>query len=459
MKKRGENVSKDLKHIAKKSDKPRIIPRHRRNNLILSFVGLVVAVATMFSTTFSWYSTKESTINSLNYKLDCSKGLRVNDSGTSDMHFQTVDKYLYPASSVDGRNLYFPTDGSDFSMTTSQMTFRNSTVGDKNNLYIQIDASLTAQQNHTSIYLDDSVDDTGIPKTSIMVKGKNEPDSLYSTTKAAPIRMAIWTSTAEDNDRPNTPIVFNPLDKTVYTPAVADVDRSTGAYISNGQQVAHKFSEYASGQKPLATLSKGVDTKVSVILWLEGADPKCSDKIKDSLIRLRLAFTTSWDNTQTIRFKDNTDNEWVKALLNRADDPSTDAVEKPYNLELHYDENINSSGVASGDTMDFSMYKYLNQENTDEWSCNIPGDMKKYITFVLRPPTGSNEPTYKFTVNSKNTSANTYDRGSSRMYVAEKAKPTAAANYGKCTGYWMPLGDSDGGGHDGGDDEFDGDDF
>ena len=422
------------------------ISKHRRKNLILSFVGLVVAMVTMFTTTFSWYSTKESTIQALNYSLDCSKGLRVNDSGTSDLHFSTVNKYLYPASSVDGRNLYFPTDGSDFSSSTSQMTFRNATVGDKNNLYIQIDATLTAQQNHTSIYIDDSLGTDGIPKTCIRAKGTHEGPALYSTAKAAPIRMAIWTSTAENNGMPNTPVVFNSQDKTVYTAAVADVDRSTGAYISNGQQVAHKFSEYSSGKTPVATLSKGVETKVTIILWLEGTDPKCTDKIKDSDISLRLAFTTSWDNTQTIRFKDGTSGSWIKTLLTREQDK--------YSLELHYDELI-QAGTTSGDNMDFTMFPY--QQSEDEWCCNIPGDMKRFITFVLRPPAGSSDPTYKFTMSSKTAGEDTYNRGTNRMYVAEDL-PASGDDNTKCRGYWMPIGDSDGGGHDSGGD-VDGDDF
>ena len=444
---------REVRQKIKKFESAAKITRHRRNTFFLSLIALIVAAATMFSVTFSWFSTKQATLDAIDYKLNCGKGLRVNDSGMSNLHYSTNDRKLIPASSVDGRNIFFPTDGSDFSSTTNLMTFRSANVGDKNVNYIQIDASLTAQQNHTSIYLDTSEDNDG-PRTALMVKPSGE--ASYSTAKAAPLRMAIWTSTAEDGV-PNTPIVFNPLDKTVTTGAVSDVDRTTGAYISNSPQVAYKFSEYESGKKPLATLSKGVETKVTIIIWLEGTDPKCTDKVRDSEIKLRLAFTTSWDNTKTIRFKDETTNNWVSDLLNNSN------PRQRYSLELHYDENI-SNGVASGDRLDFNMYEYENRN--DEWACNIPGDMQKYITFVLRPP--ANQGTvYRFTVDSKASTpasggnsaviVNTYDRGANRLYIAD-GEPFVLDNYDTCQGYWKPLGDSDGGGHEGGGD-FDGDDF
>ncbi len=432
-----------LRHATKTPGKLDVLAKAtkgRRTHLTLSFVALILAIVTMISTTFAWYTAKDATLEFLNYSLDCTKGLRVNDSGTSDLHFNTVNKYLIPASSVDGRNLFFPTDGSDFSSTTSQMTFRSSTVGDKNFNYIQIDASLTAQQNHTAIYIDDTlVDDNGEskPKTRLEVKRDGEPDSQFSTTKAAPLRMAIWASTNEDGS-PNTPVVFNPLDRTVTSAAVADVDRTTGAYIANSPQTAHAFSEYAFGGKPIATLSKGVETKIKIIIWLEGTDPKCTDKVKDSDISLHLAFTTSWDKTQTIRFKDETTGGKVQELLSQK-----------YSLELHYENSTDATDVT-----DFNMYKY--HESTDEWACNIPGDMTNKITFKLRPPTSNSEaPTYTFCVDYYDHSKFTYDRGANRQYIAKQLNTSSV---GSCTGYWRPLGDSDGGGHDSGG-NGDGDDF
>lgn len=409
--------------------------RRTLRQLAMSVISLIIASIVLATATFSWFSIKTSEIDANNFKLDCGKGLRVNDSGTSTLTFSQVEKYLIPASSVDGRNLFFPTDGSDFSSTTSLMTFRSANVGDKNVNYIQIDFTLTAQQNHTALYINDE-------KTSLKVK--DEHGAEFSTSKAGALRSALWSSTAEEGV-PNTPIVFNASNSTVRTAAVADVDRSTGAFIGDGRQVAHAFSEYSFGGEPVATLSKGVETKFSYIIWLEGCDSKCTDKILNKYIEVKLAFTTSWDKTQTIRFKDETEGSWVTNLLNRQTNP--------YSLNLHYEE-VDGNNQPTGSNTDFNMYKYINTVD-GEWSCNIPGDMRKNISFVLRPSDES-ETTYIFTMSSKTSGASTLDRGSNRQYIAEL--DSATSDKTKCRGYWKAVGDSDGSGHDGGG-SFDGDDF
>ena len=418
----------------------RLVKTHKKSfkHVLMTIVSLILAFVLLTTMTFSWFSIKTSKLEANNFTLDCGKGLRVNDSGTSQLSFSTVDKYLIPASSVDGRNLFFPTDGTDFSKTTETMTFRSANVGDKNQNYIQIDFTLTAQQNHTALYINEE-------KTSIKVAPKNDHhyDDEWSIPQAAALRSALWSSTAEDGV-PNTPIVFNPTASTVRTAAVEDVDRSTGAFISAGRQVAHAFSEYSFGGTPVATLAKGVETKFSYIIWLEGTDPKCTDKILNKDIQINLAFTTSWDKTQTIRFEDKTSGYRITSLLNG---------NEKYTLSLHYDE-VDANNQATGSSTDFNMYTY--NENEDHiWSCNIPGDMRNQISFILRSSDTSKR-TYVFRYSSKTAGALTYDRGANRVYVAELG-PYTAEDYTTCQGYWMAIGDSDGTGHDSGD--LDGDDF
>ncbi len=409
--------------------------------VLLSVISLVIVSVLLVTMSFSWFSIKTSELDAYDFELDCGKGLRVNDTGTSQLSFTEVDNYLTPASSVTGMNLYFPTDGSDFSQTTANMTFRSANVGDKNQNYIQIDFTLTAQQNHTALYINEE-------KTSIMVKSSNEQN--YSTAQAGALRAALWSSTAEDGV-PNTPIVFNPTSSTLYTAAVEDVDRSTGAFISSGRQVAHTFSEYSFGGTPVATLDRGIETKFSYIIWLEGTDPKCTDKIKDKDIQIKLAFTTSWDKTETIRFQDDTNGEWIKSMLNGNNATHT--------LTLHYEEvqTVNGTDQPTGSYMDFNMYP-LNAQTDNVWSCNIPGDMRKNISFILRPKSGSNDQRiYKFTYSSKVAGETTLNRGSNRLYVAQDGQ-YIANNYETCKGYWVAIGDSDGAGHDNGG-GLDGDDF
>lgn len=422
----------------------KINPKSIRH-ILMSLISLVIAFVLLTSMSFSWFTNKTSTFNANTFTLDCGKGLRVNDSGTSQLNFSQVDKNLIPASSVDGRNLYFPTDGSDFSSDTENMTFRSANAGDKNQNYIQIDFTLTAQQNHTALYINDE-------KTSIQVRN-SDPVTEYSIAQAAPLRSALWASTAESGV-PNTPIVFNPTSSTVRTAAVADVDRSTGAFISSGRQIAHSFSEYSFGGTPVATLSKGVETKFSYIIWLEGTDPKCTDRITAKDIKIELAFTTSWDKTQTIRFEDGISGTPIKTLLTRH---ATSSDPDNYTLTLRYYE-VNDQNQQSSSYTDFTMYKYTDASDNKVWSCNIPGDMRKNIYFILRPPASSqDETTYSFAIDTSGNS--TVDRGANRLYVADDLTSQTVNNLTyNCHGHWVAVGDSDGSGHDSGG-GFEGDDF
>lgn len=396
--------------------------------VLMPVVAFILVFVLLTGMSFSWFTIKTSVLEGKNFVLDCGKGLRVNDTGVSQLSFKIGEKNLVPASSVDGRNLFFPTDGSDFSSVTENMTFRSANVGDKNQNYIQIDFTLTAQQNHTALYIDDT-------KTSIQVCGNN-PITEYSTSQAAALRSALWSSTAEGGV-PNTPVVFNPTASTVYTAAVADVDRSSGAFIASGRQVAHNFSDYSFGGTPVATLSKGVETKFSYIIWLEGTDPKCTDKIVSKDIEIKLAFTTSWDKTQTIRFKDETGSN-IYNMIN------TD----------HYTLSLRYKAQNSSEYTDFNMYQYNNTDQT-VWFCNIPGDMRNEVSFILRPPTNSNNlQNYEFRYDKSNNS--TLDRGPNRLYVADNLGLAQFGYHGH--GHWVAVGDSDGAGHDNGG-GFEGDDF
>ena len=410
--------------------------------LLKSIISLFLAVVVLITGTLCWFAIRTVTVTSEkgNFSLDAGKGLRVNDSGIDEFKSSDNNYDLIPASSVDGRNIFFPADGDDFSDETEKITYRSANAGDKNFNYIQIDFNLTAQANNTAIYIDTE-------KTSLKVKGKNESDTEYNVQNAAPLRMAIWAEVPDPEDgAPFAPVVFNSLEKTVHTAAVSEVDRATGKYLSNGPQVAHQFADYAVGGTPVTTMRAGKKTKFSVIIWLEGCDPKSTfSKISSKDIKLELAFKTSWDNTENIRFKD--ENGWVSSLMNSG----------TYNLNLRYTKYDENNPSLISETSVFSMYNYTVDSNNNEWIASIPSDMTNRIEFVLSPKSGTGT-IYTFcrqtTAYNTETDVTTYDRGVNRQYVVENA---AYSDTALCQGKWVSLGDSDGGGVDIGD--LDGDDF
>ena len=450
-----------------------------KNKLFMTVVSLVLVLIILITVgTLCWYSIISPTVESDIFEFDAGKGLRVNDSGVDAFKSEINDSYLIPASSVDGRNIFFPTDGSDFSDVTNKITYRSADAGDKNFSYIQIDFKLTAQTNNTAIYIDTD-------KTSLTVK---ESVNNFTAQAAAPLRMAIFCNNpVTNNGAPAVPVVFNSQAKTVHTAAVSEVDRGSGEYISNGPQVAHQFLDYAVGGKPVTTLKAGKETLFSVIIWLEGCDPKCTyDKVNKNDIRLRLAFKTSWDDTEVIRFKD--DSGYCEVpLLGSEDNPrelglyelksennysaSTDITVhsgKTYYCrnwvsylinKCHYKLNLRfTKSTDSTETSAFNMYKYIG--GNDEWFASIPSDMKNMIEFVLSPgaeSTGTTTYTFCKSDGYDGREAgvdNTYDRGVNRQYVVQAS---VSETVSECMGHWVALGDSDGGGLDIGD--LDGDDF
>ena len=407
-----------------------------KKKLLKSIVSLALALIVLITGTFCWYIVKDATVTSDadNFSLSAGKGLRVNGSGIDSFKSDIDDLDLIPASSVDGRNIFFPTDGDDFSGDTEKITYRSANAGDKNFNFIQIDFDLTAQANNTAIYIDTD-------KTSLKVKGQNEADSEYNVQSAAALRMAIWAEVPDSEyGAPSPPIVFNSLAKTVNTAAVSEVDRATGKFLSNDHQIAHQFEDYAVGGTPIATLKAGKKTDFSVIIWLEGCDPKSTfNQINTKDIKLELAFKTSWDSTEVISFKD--ENGWVADKMNNDN----------YRLNLRFTKYDDAEETSS-----FIMYTYAG--STSEWTASIPGDMRNKLEFILTPGTDSTDRTVYTFCRSDGTDAapgsDNTDRGVNRHYVV--SSDTSGTPTG-CRGHWAELGDSGGGGVDIGD--LDGDDF
>ncbi|MCH5303691.1 MAG: hypothetical protein J1E41_02405, partial [Ruminococcus sp.] len=94
-----------------------------RKKLALSIVSLFIATTILISATYCWYALANSVGTASNVNLTAGNGLRVNDLGDTFKEISD-NSYLLPASSVDGRNLFFPADGTDFSSSTQNMTFR-----------------------------------------------------------------------------------------------------------------------------------------------------------------------------------------------------------------------------------------------------------------------------------------------------------------------------------------------
>ena len=407
-----------------------------KKQLTLSVISLVLAAVVLVTGTYCWFALSKSTGTANNVSLTVGKGLRVNDLGNTEEKFKD-DCFLYPASSVDGRNLFFPTDGTDFSSETSKMTFRSANAGDRNYDYVQLDFNLTAEANYTSIYLDKET------SLKIDVPGDLTGQALTDYRNAAAkaekaLRAAIYYDGME------APVVFTSQMNPCYVDAVKDIDRTTGRFLESSRQVAVPFKDYSYGKHQLAILNQGETRPFSLIIWLEGTDTaNCiTSAVMLKQLLLNIKFTTSWDNTTEIRFEDiskdpeNDNNEHLVAQL-LADHPN-------YSLVLDYTyKYTNSSKKQVTENMKFTMQKVAANDFT-KWKCTIPDSAVNDLTFQILDNSNNNTPVYEWKQTKSGTS--TLNRGTASTYYADTLNSTDSR------GHWYD-GDIDqyGEGHDGGD--------
>lgn len=207
------------------------------------------------------------------------------------------DFYLTEASSNDGRHIFIRDDSFNVADDDTLIFVRDANSVDINNTYIEMDFTLKADEDSDeygpggprSIWLDPSkcyvYVHNGQPNprpTDVVNPPEDEP--------IVPVRVSI--SYYYDGDDPNTVRTFifgmdRPADEPAAdgkTSPVEDYYPTTegGHYyhqaIYSGQpQNVLSFASYAPGRAPLFTLAVGQTAKVTVRVWLEGADPLCVD--------------------------------------------------------------------------------------------------------------------------------------------------------------------------------------
>ena len=372
-----------------------------KKQLVLSIISLILAAVVLITGTFCWFALSKSTGNAENVNLSVGNGLRVNDLGDSIQKFKD-DSFLLPASSVDGRNLFFPTDGTDFSNETSNMTFRSANAGDRNYDYVQLDFNLTAEANNTTIYLDKD--------TSLKI---DVPDDLSGAAlenyQAAAAKAEKALRTAIYYDGMEAPVVFTSQMNPCYVEAVKDIDRSTGRFLESSGQVAVPFKDYSYGKHELAVLNQGETRPFSLIIWLEGTDTtNCvSNFVMLKQLVLNLKFTTCWDNTVDIIFDTGAQNNATATAL--SDHPE-------YSLVLNYTYTYtNSAKIQVTENMKFTMQKVDPSDNT-KWRCSIPGIAHNDIKFQIINDS-NNTPVYEWKQTSSG--ASTLNRGTATTYFVD----------------------------------------
>lgn len=284
-----------------------------------SYVALFLVLSIFAVSTFSWFTIRDTaTIDSDPFSLESAAGMRVNKGEEIRNTITVKDAKLKEASSVDGRNMFFPVDrgygDEGQSVDTSEMKFREGTVGDKNNGYIYSDFTLTGQTGgQVEVYVksykvevknkNTGEDEVYDGATHITVdESNNRPSSYLAYQNPCPIRIAFIRNSAEASTVIDpTAIIDNYADECQAVSSVNSLGSATTT-----QAKGRSFSDYYFGTgAPLFTLDGLKSQNITMVAWLEATGENC-DAYVDQPVSITVELESNWTDMEYVTFVDNT---------------------------------------------------------------------------------------------------------------------------------------------------------
>lgn len=283
-----------------------------------SYVALFLVLSIFAVSTFSWFTIRDTaTIDSDPFSLESAAGMRVNKGEEIRNTITVKQAKLKEASSVDGRNMFFPVDrgygDKGQSVDTSEMKFREGTVGDKNNGYIYSDFTLTGQTGgQVEVYVksykvqvhnrNTNKDEVYDGATHITVDSNNKPSTYLAYQNPCPIRIAFIRNSAEAS---------TVIDPTAIIDNYADECQAVSSVNSLGSATTTKakgrsFSDYYFGTgAPLFTLDGLKSQNITMVAWLEATGENC-DAYVDQDVSITVELESNWKDMEYVTFVDKT---------------------------------------------------------------------------------------------------------------------------------------------------------
>lgn len=350
-----------------------------------SYVALFLVLSIFAVSTFSWFTIRDTaTIDSDTFSLESAAGMRVNKGEEIRNTITVKQAKLKEASSVDGRNMFFPVDrgygDKGQSVDTSEMKFREGTVGDKNDGYIYSDFTLTGQtggqvevyvksykvQVHNRNTNEDEVYDGA---THITVDGNKKPSTYLAYQNPCPIRIAFIRNSAEAS---------TVIDPTAIIDSYADECQAVSSVNSLGSATTTKakgrsFSDYYFGTgAPLFTLDGLKSQNITMVAWLEATGENC-DAYEGQNVSITVELESNWKDMEYVTFVDNTTGD---------DAPQSKWVGNDgcFLVMTYYDDNFENpkSVVMSASKTEVKDGK----TQPIEWIAYLPKDKKTNISFM-----------------------------------------------------------------------------
>lgn len=283
-----------------------------------SYVALFLVLSIFAVSTFSWFTIRDTaTIDSDPFSLESAAGMRVNKGEEIRNTITVKQAKLKEASSVDGRNMFFPVDrgygDEGQSVDTNEMKFREGTVGDKNNGYIYSDFTLTGQTGgQVEVYVKSykvevKNKNTGNTEvydgaTHITVDNNSKPSTYLAYQNPCPIRIAFIRNSAEAS---------TVIDPTAIIDNYADECQAVSSVNSLGSATTTKakgrsFSDYYFGTgAPLFTLDGLKSQNITMVAWLEATGENC-DAYEGQDVSITVELESNWKDMEYVTFVDKT---------------------------------------------------------------------------------------------------------------------------------------------------------
>lgn len=350
-----------------------------------SYVALFLVLSIFAVSTFSWFTIRDTaTIDSDPFSLESAAGMRVNKGEEIRNTITVKQAKLKEASSVDGRNMFFPVDrgygDKGQSVDTSEMKFREGTVGDKNNGYIYGDFTLTGQTGgQVEVYVksykvqvhnrNTNKDEVYDGATHITVDNNSKPSTYLAYQNPCPIRIAFIRNSAEAS---------TVIDPTAIIDNYADECQAVSSVNSLGSATTTKakgrsFSDYYFGTgAPLFTLDGLKSQNITMVAWLEATGENC-DAYEGQDVSITVELESNWKDMEYVTFVDKT-----KGDADNDQDTELRWVGKAgcFLVMTYYDENFqNPKSVVMSESKS-------DGKKPIEWIAYLPKDKITNISFM-----------------------------------------------------------------------------
>ena len=268
--------------------------KKNRRGIVKAYVSLFLVMLLALVTTYAWFTAKEDVrIHTQAFQMSGSDNIHDSQFQTLQTEIIIPSFNLEEASSVDGRNIYFPasfnnnvSDNNDSNMKTQteEMVYREGNAGDKNKLYAYASTDVSASGVNTNVWIKGYKVSLKNPTNNTETVYRDEMELDYENgvpirqkfPDSCPVRIAVI------DDSGHTPKIFDPSAKVKSEHYVTNTDAiysiTTEGSARTRKTKLDAFSSYYYGTgNPLFVVEAGHKINVTVVAWLEGTHPHAAD--------------------------------------------------------------------------------------------------------------------------------------------------------------------------------------